>query len=193
MAEDMARDDELTRLIEAHRSGDATAFDRLVDLAYDDLHALARRERRRGAPVTLNTTALAHEAYVRLAGRTGPAFNDPAHFFAVIAKAMRYVLIDYARSRSAAKRGGDRRRVELEDELSADGAERLQTIIAVDEALGRLAELDPALVPIVECRYFAGLTEAETAAALGQSVSTVQRRWRLAKAQLRLDLGSVPP
>lgn len=190
----MGKDEELARLIEAHRSGDGTAFDRLVDVAYDDLHALARRERRRNA-VTLDTTALAHEAYLRLAQKTGAAFNDPAHFFAVIAKAMRYVVIDYARERSAKKRGGDRQRVELEPALSVAGAEgshQLQTLIAIDAALGRLAELNPALVQVVECRYFAGLTEPETAAALGLSVSTVQRHWQLARAQLRLELEGAP-
>jgi RNA polymerase sigma factor (TIGR02999 family) len=185
--------EELARLITAHRAGDENAFDQLVAVAYKDIHALAHRERRRGLPVTLNTTALAHEVFLRLAERTGPSYSDPAHFFAVIAKAMRYILIDYARSRTAAKRGGDWRRVELTTELSSINEQQMLTMIAVDEALLRLAELNAKRVQVVECRYFAGLTEPETASALGISLSSVQRHWRIARAQLRLELEGPAP
>lgn len=180
--------EELDRLLEAHRRGEPGAFERLVDATYRDLRALARRQRRRSYPVTLNTTALAHEAYLRLADRTGPSYADPTHFFAVIAKAMRHVLIDYARRGSTAKRGGQWHRVELTPEVATSSEEQMERVLAIDESLEKLADLDPQLVQVVECRYFAGLTEAETASALGISVSTVQRHWRLARAKLRLAL-----
>jgi RNA polymerase sigma factor (TIGR02999 family) len=179
---------EITELLHAHGRGQAGAFDRLVVLVYDDLRRLARAKlRRRGVAQTLDTTGLVHEAYLKLVDQTRAAWNDRAHFFAVSATAMRQILVDHARHRQRAKRGGGAEAAPLDEgRLAVSGdAERL---LQIDLALQQLAREDERLVRVFECRYFAGYSEQETADALGVSVRTVQRDWLKARAWLRRAL-----
>ena len=181
---------DITELLLAHGGGDAAALDRLVPLVYDDLRRIARGQLRRRRPGdTLNTTGLVHEAYVRLVDQTRASWRDRGHFFAVSAIAMRQIVVDHARRRMRAKRGGDRVTVPLDD-VQEPAAREAGRILEIDEALEKLAKVDRRLVQVVECRYFAGLTEEETAAALGVSVRTAQREWFKARAWLRQELGS---
>jgi len=181
---------DITELLLAHGGGDAAALDRLVPLVYDDLRRIARGQLRRRRPGdTLNTTGLVHEAYVRLVDQTRTSWRDRGHFFAVSAIAMRQIVVDHARRRMRAKRGGDRVTVPLDD-VQEPAAREAARILEIDEALEKLAKVDRRLAQVVECRYFAGLTEEETAAALGVSVRTAQREWFKARAWLRQELGS---
>ena len=160
----------------------------LIDALYSDLRRVAHRERRRvGASETMRTTALVHEAYLKL--YQGGQWRDRAHFLGCAAMAMRQALVQHARARCAAKRGGGIAAVALEE---ADGvlAEPEENVVALDEALERLEKLNPRLARVVECRYFAGYTEAETAAALQVTERTVQRDWVKAKALLYEALGA---
>ena len=177
---------EITRLLGRACDGDAGALGRLLPLVYDELRALAHRQRRRqGGPETLNTTALVHEAYERLA-RAGGDWNDRVHFFRVAARVMRGVLVDYARAQAAEKRGGPRRALPLDEARAAltGAAVRADEVLAVDEALTRLEAFDERQARVVECRYFAGLSIPETAAVLGISPATVDREWAVARAWL---------
>jgi RNA polymerase sigma factor (TIGR02999 family) len=181
---------DITELLLAHGGGDAAALDRLVPLVYDDLRRIARGQLRRRRPGdTLNTTGLVHEAYVRLVDQTRASWRDRGHFFAVSAIAMRQIVVDHARRRMRAKRGGDRVTVPLDD-VQEPAAREAGRILEINEALEKLARVDRRMVQVVECRYFAGLTEEETAAALGVSVRTAQREWFKARAWLRHELGS---
>ena len=178
---------EVTELLIAHRDGDAHALEQAFALVYDDLRRVARGQLRRGSSPTLNTTSLVNEAYLRLVDglRSTPA--DRGHFLALAARAMRHIIIDYARERTAQKRGGAVRDLRLDDiDIAVDG--QAEELLAVETALTALARHDDRLVRIVECRFFTGLTEEETAAALGTSLSTVQRDWRRAKAWLREEM-----
>lgn len=178
----------VTQLLIAYRDGDRDAFDRLVPLIYDDLRRIARRQLRRGRPgQTLNTTGLVHEAYLKLVDPAKVDWQDRGHFLAVSARAMRQVIIGYARKRSAGKRGGGERPVTLDEAQIAvdDQADRL---LALDRALERLGQHDERLVKVVECRFFAGLSEQETAQALGVSLRTAQRDWMRARAWLKEEL-----
>lgn len=163
-------------------------MDQLMPLVYDQLRRMAHRQL--GAEPTghtLNTTALVHEAWFRLVDQTRAQWEDRAHFFAIAAQAMRRILIDYARRHRAARRGGLDGGAPIPISLDAvelSVAERAETLLALDEALERLAQVDTRLARVVECRFFAGLTEAETAEALGVSVRTVAREWALAKGWL---------
>lgn len=179
----------ITRLLRAHHEGDREAFDELVPLVYDRLRRIARGQRARGGRgQTLDTTALVHEAYFRLVDETGVAWQDRSHFFAVCARAMRRILVDYARERTARKRGSGNPDLTLEPERL--GVERqAEQVLAVDRALQSLASFNERLARLVECRYFAGLTEEETAEALGVSLRTVQRDWTRARAWLLKELG----
>ena len=178
----------ITRLLEAHRNGEDSAFDRVIEMLYEDLLRLAHHQRR-GAPrdATLNTTGLVHEAYVKLANGTRLDWNDRAHFLAVAAQAMRHISVDYARNRLREKRGGGGHRVELRETHLIVEAD-LEKQLAVDAVLEEMRESDPRLVQVVECRYFAGMTEEETAAALDVSVRTVRRIWKKAKVELKARL-----
>ena len=179
---------DVTELLHAHGKGEADAFGRLVPLVYDDLRRVARSQLRRlRVGETLNTTGLVHEAYLRLVDQTRASWNDRGHFLAVSAVAMRQVLIDHARGKMRKKRGGDVRKESLDEAMTAvaTDAERL---IEIDLALRSLDETDPRLVKVVECRYFAGLSEEETAEALGVSLRTAQRDWLKARAWLRKAL-----
>lgn len=181
---------DITALLHAHGRGQSGAFDELVPLVYQDLRRVARAQLRKiGTGHTLDTTGLVHEAYLRLVDQTQASFTDRGHFLAVSAVAMRQILIDHARSKTRKKRGGYQKREELDERLLAveTDADRL---IEIDRALERLAAVDPRLVKVVECRYFAGLSEEETASALGVSVRTAQRDWLKARAWLRQALGT---
>jgi RNA polymerase sigma factor (TIGR02999 family) len=162
--------------------------DELLALFYADLKRLARRERRRvGGGETLQTTALVHEAYLKL--RRAKGWNDDAHFLRAAALAMRHALVNHAESRLAAKRGGGAPHVPVDDELVALAADD-ETVVALNAALERLAAESPRLARVVECRFFAGYDERSTGTALGLSERTVRRDWTLARAWLYRELGS---
>jgi RNA polymerase sigma factor (TIGR02999 family) len=185
---------EITRLLAAVREGDGNAMDRLMAMVYDELHAMARRQlRRRNPGQTLTTTALVHEAYLKLVDHPGATWQDRAHFLSVAALAMRHILVDSARRRVAKKRGGEGIRVPLEDlhlgneEPSAET--RAVEILSLDRALTSLAGLNERLSRLVELRFFGGLNEEETAEVMGTSERTVRRDWRKARAFLFQALG----
>jgi RNA polymerase sigma factor (TIGR02999 family) len=178
---------ELTTLLRAASAGDARAFDRAFEHVYDELHRLARRVRGGRAGDTLGATALVHEAYLKLAPAAQPAWEGRHHFLRVAARAMRQVLVGVARERIAAKRGGGDLAITL-DEAAHAAPVRSVELLALDEALTRLAALDERQARVVELRYFAGLTSEEVADVLGISVPTVQRDWRAARAWLAVDL-----
>jgi RNA polymerase sigma factor (TIGR02999 family) len=167
----------------------APVVERLVPLVYDQLRVIARRHLRgEQAGHTLSTTALVHEAYLRLVNVSDLPEENRVRFLAAASVAMRRVLLDYARSRNADKRDGLRQRVELNDAMgvaAGDGGE----LLVLDDALERLSAIDPRLVQVVECRFFGGMTEDETALALGTSVRTVRRDWTKAKGWLAAELG----
>ncbi len=178
---------EVTRLLRAARSGDREAFDQLLSRLYDELRNVARWQlRREAAGHTLNTTALVHEAYLKLVGQEVD-WRDRAHFRAVAARAMRQVLVDHARRRGAVKRGGDWQRTTLDDERLPVEVGHDQ-LIALNDALERLESLDTRLRQVVECRFFGAMTEAEVAEVLGVTVRTVQRDWVKARAWLYKEL-----
>ncbi len=181
--------DDVTLLLADWRNGDARALERMLPIVYRELQRLAasylRRER---AAHTLQPTALVHEAYVRLVDQRTPAFRDRAHFFGVAAHVMRQVLVDSARKKRAAKRGGGHD-VAL-DEIVVAAPERPQDVVALDDALVALAEVDPRKARVIEMRYFGGLGNAEIADVLEISVPTVVRDARFAEAWLRQHLGT---
>ena len=178
---------EVTQLLNAWNNGDQAAFDKLMPLVYGELRRRAKRYMARQPAHTLQTTALIHEAYLRLAGQPDKRWQNRSHFFAVGAAAMRHILVDYLRSRAAAKRGGEARAVLL-DEAVVVSDERAADIVALDEALTDLAKLHPRQSRIVECRFFGGLTLEEAAEVLKVSPGTVKRDWRMAKAWLQRSL-----
>ncbi len=178
----------ITALLHRYQAGQRDAYDELVSLAYDHLRRIARGQRARShSPQTLGTTALVHEAYVRLIDETGIEWQDRGHFFAICARAMRRRLVDHARHHGARKRSAVRP-LPLDD-VDAGCEPPSELVLAVDEALSTLERFNERLARVVECRYFAGLTEDETAAALGTSVRTVQRDWTRARAWLLKELG----
>ena len=169
---------------------DDDAIAPLVPLVYDELRRIARRQlRNERTGHTLTTTALVHESYLKLAEQTRAVFHDRIHFLAVASQAMRRILIDYARGHRAARRGGDQQRVDLDDATLA-AVEQSESLIALNEALGRLEKLDPRQSRVVECRFFGGMTEQETATALGVTERTVRRDWIKAKLWLYAELRS---
>jgi RNA polymerase sigma factor (TIGR02999 family) len=181
---------DITQLLLAYGGGRSDALEQLVPLVYDDLRRVARGQLRRLRPGdSLNTTGLVHEAYLRLVDQSRASYRDRGHFFAVCAVAMRQILVDYARRRGRRKRGGDQVVVPLED--AADPiAREAEHILDIDAALQKLAGIDARLARVVECRFFAGLNENETAEALEISLRTVQREWFKARAWLRAELGA---
>jgi RNA polymerase sigma factor (TIGR02999 family) len=165
------------------------ASDRLVALLYDDLHKAARREHfRAGRPDTMQTTAVLHEAYLRLSDK--PEWQNRDHFMATASTAMRYVLVDAARARLTAKRGEGERPLPIDAAAHvADGADQADSeLVRLGDALQALAEFDPELARLIDCRFFAGMTEQETARVLGVSDRTVRRRWLQARAWLYQDM-----
>jgi len=182
---------QVTKLLRAWSQGDRRALDELFPLVYPELHQQAERfMRAQPAGHTLQVTALVHEVYLRLVDREGVEWQSRAHFFGVAGKAMRSILVDHARARAAAKRGGAARQLTLGAASVAAETEPSVDVLALDEALSRLADLDPEQSRLVELRYFAGLGIEETAEVLGVSPATVKRQWRVARAWLRRELGA---
>jgi RNA polymerase sigma-70 factor, ECF subfamily len=185
----MSASHSVSALLDQWNQGDRGALDKLVPVIYDELRKMAKRYMGQQNPGhTLQTTALINEAYLRLVKQQDKHFKNRAHFFGVAAQAMRHILVDYARGRSATKRGGPARRVSLE-EAALVTEERAGELIAFDEALEELAKLSARQGRVVELRYFGGLTVEETATVLEVSPETVMRDWKLAKVWLRRALG----
>ncbi len=179
---------EVSQLLRAWGDGDQTALDRLMPLVYEELRRMARRYMdRQQAGHTLQTTALIHEAYLRLVDQQEVQWQNRAHFFGVAARAMRSILVDYARTRQAVKRGGEVHLVSL-DEAAVVSTERTADLVALDDALESLAAFDRRKCQVVEIRYFGGLTVEETAEVLKVSPETVARDWRLARTWLLREL-----
>jgi len=185
---------EVTGLLLQWSEGDPDALRRLLPVVYDEIRRMAGRQlRRERADHTLNPTALVHELYLRLVDQRRIDWKNRAQFFGISAELMRRVLVDYARSRLAAKRGGSRVFVSLDEAQDTTDGSRVAEMLALDEALDRLSEHDPDLQRIVELRFFAGLTVEETAHVLGRSPRTIKREWQLAKAWLYRELHEEPP
>ena len=171
-------------LLQRWSGGDRAALDQLLPLVYDELHRMARRYMQQQPDGhTLQTTALIHEAYLRLMGQEEKYWENRAHFFGVAAQAMRHILVDYARARQTAKRGGEARTVTLEEAVFVSD-ERAAEVVALDDALVELARLAPRQSSVVELRYFGGLSVTEIAEVLQVSTDTVTRDWNQAKAWL---------
>ena len=185
---------EITELLKAWGSGDAAALDQLTPLVYDELRRLARRYmRNERAGNTLQTTALVNEAYLRLVDAKRVAWQDRVHFFAVSAQMMRRILVDAARARGSAKRGGQVKRVNHSNAFNLDEIPDVSTgrdreLVAIDDALNTLAEMDPRKARVIELRFFGGLSVEETAEVLKISPQSVMRDWKLAKAWLTREL-----
>lgn len=187
----------ITQLLARARAGDGDAFDQVYAAIYDELRRLARAKRRRSLAqgATLNTTALVHETYLKLCRSPHPSFADREHFLAVAATAMRQILVDEARRRLRAKRGGGAphevvdERAAVSDELAHDA----DIVLTIHDALQRLAESNPRLEKVIEYRFFGGMTETEAAAALGLTDRTIRRDWVKARAWLRMHLQSGDP
>jgi RNA polymerase sigma factor (TIGR02999 family) len=189
----MIAEEDITGLLRAWRDGDAEAAQRLFPLVYERLRAMARGQLARpGPPATLSATELVHEAYLRLADRSRLDLHDRGHFFAVAAKAMRHLLVDRARRRSAAKRGAGQA-PQLLDETGLRLDEEANDVVALEDALAQLERADPRMGQVVELRFFGGLELEEVAEALDISVRTVKRDWQKARAFLHRELkGSSP-
>jgi len=176
--------EQVTQLLVAWRSGDATALDKLIPLVQPELHRLARRYMSKERPGhTLQTTMLIHDAYLAFADKAQPDWQNRAHFFAVAAQLMRRIMVDHARQRQALKRGGGALKVTL-DEAAHAVEERAVELLALDEALEKLAAFDKRKADVVEMRYFGGLTMEEIADVLKVHVNTVTREWTAARAWL---------
>ena len=180
---------DITQLLGAFRQGDRDALDRVLPMLYGPLRAMARRQLRRPLPGrTLNPTALVHEAYLKLVDQSRADWRDRQHFLAVSATAMRHIVVDYARRKAAQKRGGDALHTLIDGERIGAAARQLD-VLALDEALQKLSELDERLTRTVELRFFGGLTVEETAQVLEISPRTVKNDWRKARALLYRFLG----
>lgn len=182
-------------LLNELRTGNREAFNELLPLVYDELHRIASRQRQRWqGDETLDTTALIHEAWLKLADHDAPEWENRAHFLGVAATAMRQILIDYARKKCSARRGGAQPHLPLHEiEGALLEAERVPNLsddllVALDESLHRLARANERQMRIVECRFFGGMSVEDTAAALGISTATVKRGWSMAQAWLYRDL-----
>lgn len=179
---------EITQLLNEWSDGDELALEQLIPLVYRELHGMAKhymQSQRVGH--TLQTTALIHEAYLKLAKQEDRSWKNRAHFFGVAAQAIRHILVDYVRSRNFAKRGGDPQRVDLKEKMLVSN-ERAVALVDLDEALTRLAALDERKSKVVELKYFGGLTNDEIAVVLGISTKTVIRDWKFARSWLLDEL-----
>ncbi len=174
----------VTLLLNRMRNGDSKAGDQAASLVYDELHRIAAREmRRENKGHTLQTTALVHEAYLRLAGAESLEIQNRGHFFAVASQQMRRILVDYARSSNTQRRGGGATKVDL-DQLQISVAPRSVDVLSLDDALRELERVDLRAAKVVELRYFGGYTDKEVVEALGVSIATVRRDWEFAKSWL---------
>jgi RNA polymerase sigma-70 factor, ECF subfamily len=179
---------DVTQLLVAWTNGDQAARDQLISVVYEELYRLARRYMRKESPGhTLQTSALVNEAFLRLVEQRNVRWQNRSHFFAIAAQMMRRILVDYARSRSYAKRGGGAQALTLDEELIVSD-QRSDEVVAVHEALEELAKFDARKSQIVELRFFGGLTIDETAEVLGVSPGTVMADWTVAKAWLRREI-----
>ena len=175
----------ITRMLKDWSGGNREALDELLPFVYNELHRQASRYlRRERNDHTLQTTALINEAYMKLIDQSEVEWQNRAHFFAIAAQTMRRILVDYARTRKREKRGGDDVKLQLDDAMNVSTKEKSIDLVALDEALNRLAEFDERQAKVVELRYFSGMTEEETAEVLGISPATVRRDWNMAKAWL---------
>lgn len=182
----------VTQLLHAHRAGERAAFDRLVGLVYDDLRRIARLQLRKASPgITLDTGALIHDVYARLVDEASIDWQNRSHFYAVAARSMRFAVVDRARAQASQKRGGGLIPVELASHVAVSD-EPAETVLAVNQAIEKLLAFNERLGRIVECRFFAGMTDGEIAAALDIGERTVQRDWMRAKAWLREVLAGPP-
>jgi RNA polymerase sigma-70 factor, ECF subfamily len=183
---------DVTTLLGELRSGNEKARDELVTIVYPELRRIAGRYlRQERSSHTLRPTALVHEVYLRLFGTEQATWQNRAHFFAVVAREMRHLLVDYARKRNAMKRSDGNVRISLTDFPAITG-DYEEDLVALDEALSRLERIDPRVSQVVELRFFTGLSERETAEALKISISTLKRDWNFAKAWLFDQLKSMP-
>jgi RNA polymerase sigma-70 factor, ECF subfamily len=181
--------DQITQLLRSWSQGDTHALEALMPIVYNELHRLARRYMSEEATGhTLQTTALVNEAYLRLVRGSRAEWQSRTHFFAVSAQVMRHILVDWARSRRARKRGSGLSPIQLDESLAMP-AQSGADLVAIDDALKALALLDPRKSQVVELRFFGGLSVGETAQVLQVSEETVHRDWRLAKSWLRRELG----
>ncbi|MFZ1936517.1 MAG: sigma-70 family RNA polymerase sigma factor [Thermoguttaceae bacterium] len=179
---------EITDLLRGLKAGDASVVDRLFTAVYQELRNLAGRFFRKEAKgITLQPTALVHEAYLKLVDQSAVDWQGRTHFFAVAAQAMRRILVDHARRRGAAKRGGHKARLSLEEDLVPD-LEPSNDVLAVDEALSELAQFAPQQARLVELRFFGGLSVSEAAEVLGISKRSAEREWTMVRAWLRREL-----
>ena len=179
---------EVTRILSAIEHGDPSAADELLPLVYDELRRLAAQKLAREQPgQTLQATALVHEAYARLVGSGEQLWDSRGHFFAAAAEAMRRILIDRARKKRSTKRGGGRKKLNV-DALDLATQATPDQLLAVNDALGKLAREDPVAARLVELRYFAGLTVEEAGKAIGMSTATAYRHWKYARAWLHSEL-----
>lgn len=180
---------QITQLLKEWGEGDPRALDELMPLVYDELRRQASRYLKKERPGhTLQTTALIHEAYIKMLGVNAIEWQNRSHFFAIASTAMRRILVDHARERKREKRGGALENLPLDEALPISSKERNVDLLALDEALDRLARLDPRQAKVVELRYFSGLSIDETAEILGVSNATVRLDWNLAKAWLKNEL-----
>ncbi len=179
---------QITRLLNAHASGDNQAIDQLMPLIYDDMRRMAQNKLRGERPDhTLNTTALVHEAYLKLVQFDRLNYKNSSHFFAIASQVMRNILVDYAVKKKAQKRGGKQQRITLEEKDAVSEVD-ISNVLSVHHALERLQEIDERQVRVVECRFFGGLSIEETAKALDISEPTVSRNWNMARAWLNREL-----
>ncbi len=185
-------DEDLSRLVEQISSGDRAALQALASEAYVELRRLAHRQLARGHNETLNTTSLVNEWYVRMAEAGGVSLQDRRHFFVLAARIMRQILCAYSRERMTAKRGGGARALPIdeveESQLEQAELEQAERFVEVDDALERLAAVEPRLAQVVELRFFGGLNEADTAQAMQTSLRSVQRMWADARGRLLADM-----
>jgi RNA polymerase sigma factor (TIGR02999 family) len=183
---------EITKLLQGWQGGDGAALDALVPVVYKELRRLAHYELRKERPDhTLQSAALVHEAYFRLVGRDLPQWEGRTHFFAIAAQLMRQILVDYARRRRASKRGSGVCMLTLDDAMAMPQGKDVD-VVAVDDALNTLAEVDPRQSRVVELRFFAGLSLEETSEVMGIATATVQRDWTAARAWLHREISRRP-
>lgn len=184
-----APSENLTQLLVDWSNGDAEALQKLTPLVYGDLRRLAARYLRSELPNhTLQSTALVHEAYLRLIDQRNIRWQNRAHFFGISAQLIRRILVDYARARKAGKRGGQAARIQVDESIAAPEEQNLDLVV-LDDCLKLLSTIDPQQARVIELRYFAGLTVEETAEVMHVSPTTVKREWRLAKAWLHREIG----